>query len=155
MEVLFYFYVDPIHSWHLTQQLKKEDLDLCTWLFRWFLCPGFYRRSLFGPSLLHAFYLLLHGLVLSVSGYNVPCHCLYCAIHLSPSSHAMSTFPHVRFDVIAKKICAVHCDLRPRHHFAFDAVLAVSPQVKLLFTEGGGKWRVVNITSAVSMPATK
>ncbi len=26
----FHSYVDPIHSWHLTRQLNKEDLDLCT-----------------------------------------------------------------------------------------------------------------------------
>ncbi len=44
----FYSYVDPINSWHLTQQLKKEDLDLCTLLFRWFLCPVFYGRVLLG-----------------------------------------------------------------------------------------------------------
>ncbi len=37
--IVFYSYVDPIHSWHLTQQLNKEDLDLCTWAFRWCLCP--------------------------------------------------------------------------------------------------------------------
>ena len=36
----FYSYVDPIHSWHLTWQLNKEDLDLCTWAFRLCLCPG-------------------------------------------------------------------------------------------------------------------
>ncbi len=30
----FYFYIDPIHSWHLTRQLKKEDLDLRTLVFR-------------------------------------------------------------------------------------------------------------------------
>jgi hypothetical protein len=36
----FYSYVDPIHSWHLVQQQKKEDLDLCTWAFRCFLCPA-------------------------------------------------------------------------------------------------------------------
>ncbi len=40
--ILFYSYVDPIHSWHLIRQLKKEDLDLCTLLFSWFLCPDFY-----------------------------------------------------------------------------------------------------------------
>ncbi len=33
---IFYSYVDPIHSWHLTRQLNKEDLDLCTWVFRWY-----------------------------------------------------------------------------------------------------------------------
>ncbi len=38
----FYSYIDPIHSWHLTWQLKKEDLDLCTLVFSWFLCPDFY-----------------------------------------------------------------------------------------------------------------
>ncbi len=37
-----FFYVDPIHSWHLTRQLNKEDLDLRTWAFRCFLCPVFY-----------------------------------------------------------------------------------------------------------------
>ncbi len=42
MEAFFYSYVDPIHSWHLTRQLKKEDLDLRTLLFSWFLCPVFY-----------------------------------------------------------------------------------------------------------------
>ncbi len=51
----FYSYVDPIHSWHLTRQLNKEDLDLCTWAFSCFLCPGFHGRSLFGPSLLQVF----------------------------------------------------------------------------------------------------
>ncbi len=29
-KIFFYSYVDLIHSWHLTWQLKKEDLDLCT-----------------------------------------------------------------------------------------------------------------------------
>ena len=38
----FFSYVDPIHSWHLTRQLKKKDLDLRTLLFSWFLCPVFY-----------------------------------------------------------------------------------------------------------------
>ncbi len=37
----FYSYVDPINSWHLTRQLKKEDLDLHTFAFSWFLCPNF------------------------------------------------------------------------------------------------------------------
>ncbi len=36
-----YSFVDPIYSWHLTRQLKKEDLDLHTLLFSWFLCPVF------------------------------------------------------------------------------------------------------------------
>ncbi len=27
---IFYSYVDPIYSWHLTRQLNKEDEDLCT-----------------------------------------------------------------------------------------------------------------------------
>ncbi len=39
---IFYSYVDPIHSWHLTRQLNKEDLDLHTLSFRWCLCPGKY-----------------------------------------------------------------------------------------------------------------
>jgi hypothetical protein len=30
----FYSYVDPTYSWHMTWQLKKEDLDLHTLLFR-------------------------------------------------------------------------------------------------------------------------
>ncbi len=38
----FYSYVDPIHSWHLTRQLNKEDLDLHTLVFSCFLCPIFY-----------------------------------------------------------------------------------------------------------------
>ncbi len=42
--IFFYSHVDPIHSWHLTQQLKKEDLDLCTFDISWFLCPVFYGR---------------------------------------------------------------------------------------------------------------
>ncbi len=41
---IFYSYVDPIHSWNLTWQLNKEDLDLCTWAFRCFLYPVFYGR---------------------------------------------------------------------------------------------------------------
>ncbi len=41
----FYSYVVPIHSWHLTCQLNKEDLDLCTWAFRCFLCPIFYGNT--------------------------------------------------------------------------------------------------------------
>ncbi len=36
---ILYSYVDPIHSWHLTRQLNKEDLDLRTLSFRWCLCP--------------------------------------------------------------------------------------------------------------------
>jgi hypothetical protein len=40
----FHSYVDPIYSWHLTWQLNKEDLDLCTFAFSWFLCPVFYGR---------------------------------------------------------------------------------------------------------------
>ncbi len=38
----FYSYVDPINSWHLTWQLEKEDLDLRTFVFSWFLCPVLY-----------------------------------------------------------------------------------------------------------------
>ncbi len=38
----FNSYVYPIHSWHPTWQLNKEDLNLCTLLFSWFLCPIFY-----------------------------------------------------------------------------------------------------------------
>ncbi len=38
---IFFSYADLIHSWHLTRQLSKEDLDLHTLLFRWFLCPVF------------------------------------------------------------------------------------------------------------------
>ncbi len=41
----YFFIVDPIHSWHLTRQLNKEDLDLCTWAFRCFLCPFFYSST--------------------------------------------------------------------------------------------------------------
>ncbi len=37
---LFYLYVDPIHSWQLTRQLNKGDLDLHTSSFRWCLCPN-------------------------------------------------------------------------------------------------------------------
>ncbi len=37
----FYSFIVPIHSWHLTHQLNKEDLDLCTLVFSCFLCPGF------------------------------------------------------------------------------------------------------------------
>ncbi len=37
----FYSNVYPIQSWHLTQQLNKEELDLHTLLFSWFLCPVF------------------------------------------------------------------------------------------------------------------
>ncbi len=40
--IFFNFYVDPIHSWHLSWQLKKDDLDLRTLDFSWFLCPVFY-----------------------------------------------------------------------------------------------------------------
>ncbi len=36
------FFYSPIHSWHLTRQLNKKDLDLCTLFFRWFLCPVLY-----------------------------------------------------------------------------------------------------------------
>ncbi len=32
-----YSSVDPIHSSHLTWQLKNKDLDLWIWFFRWFL----------------------------------------------------------------------------------------------------------------------
>ncbi len=46
--IFFYSYIDPIHSWHLTRQLKKKDLDLRTLLFSWFLCPVFYGRHLGG-----------------------------------------------------------------------------------------------------------
>ncbi len=41
----FYSYVVPIHSWHLTRQLTKEDLDLHTLAFRCILCPVFYGSS--------------------------------------------------------------------------------------------------------------
>jgi hypothetical protein len=44
----FYSYVDPIYSWHLTRQLNKEDLDLCTFAFSWFSCPGFNSSLLAG-----------------------------------------------------------------------------------------------------------
>ncbi len=37
--IFFYSYVHPIQSWHLTRQLNKEELDLRTLLFSWFLCP--------------------------------------------------------------------------------------------------------------------
>ncbi len=38
----FHSYVDPIHSWQLTHQLNKEELDLRTCNISWFLCPGFF-----------------------------------------------------------------------------------------------------------------
>ncbi len=38
----FISYVHPIQSWHLTRQLNKEELDLCTCDISWFLCPVFY-----------------------------------------------------------------------------------------------------------------
>jgi hypothetical protein len=38
----FNSYVHPIQSWHLTRQLNKEELDLRTLLFSWFLCPVLY-----------------------------------------------------------------------------------------------------------------
>ncbi len=38
---IFPTYEDPIHSWHLTQQLKKEDLDLRSFAFSWFFGPVF------------------------------------------------------------------------------------------------------------------
>ncbi len=44
--IFFNSYADPIHSWHLTRQLNKEDLDLCTLAFSCFLCPVFYSSSL-------------------------------------------------------------------------------------------------------------
>ncbi len=40
--IFFCSYICPIHSWHLTRQLNKEELDLCTLVFSWFLCPIFY-----------------------------------------------------------------------------------------------------------------
>ncbi len=40
--ISFYSYVHPIQSWHLTRQQNKEELDLCTLLFSWFLCPVLY-----------------------------------------------------------------------------------------------------------------
>ncbi len=40
--IFLYSYVVPIHSWHLTRQLNKKDLDLRTLSFRWFLCPKLY-----------------------------------------------------------------------------------------------------------------
>ncbi len=36
-----YSYIDPIHSWHFTRRLKKEDLDRHILVFSWFLCPVF------------------------------------------------------------------------------------------------------------------
>ncbi len=42
ISIFFHSYVDPIYSWHLTRQLNKEDLHLCTFAFSWFLCPVFY-----------------------------------------------------------------------------------------------------------------
>ncbi len=36
----FFSYLKPIYSWHLTQQLKKGDLDLHTWNISCFLCPS-------------------------------------------------------------------------------------------------------------------
>jgi hypothetical protein len=48
---IFYFYVVPIHSWHLTRKLNKEDLDLHTLSFSWCLCPGEYGSRLPGTPL--------------------------------------------------------------------------------------------------------
>ncbi len=39
-----YSYIDPIHSWNVTRQLNKEDLDLCTWAFSCFVCPVFHNK---------------------------------------------------------------------------------------------------------------
>ncbi len=49
----FHSYVDPIYSWHLTRQLKKENLDLCTFAFSWFLCPVFYGSGVFPTLILY------------------------------------------------------------------------------------------------------
>jgi hypothetical protein len=46
----FNSYVYPIHSWHPTRQLNKEDLNLCTLLFSWFLCPVFYGNLMLTSS---------------------------------------------------------------------------------------------------------
>ncbi len=46
--IFFNSYLDPIYSWHLTPQLNKEDVDLLTFAFSWFLCPVFYgNRTIF------------------------------------------------------------------------------------------------------------
>ncbi len=46
----FFFnsYVHPIQSWHLTRQLNKEELDLRTLLFSWFLGPVLYDIPVIG-----------------------------------------------------------------------------------------------------------
>ncbi len=41
----FYSYIDTIHSWHLTRQLNKEDVDYHTLMFSCFLCPVFHGRN--------------------------------------------------------------------------------------------------------------
>ncbi len=41
----FNSYVYHIHSWHLTRQLNKEDLDLRTCNISWFLCLVFYGKG--------------------------------------------------------------------------------------------------------------
>jgi hypothetical protein len=46
LKYFFYSYVNPIQSWHLTRQLNKEESDLRTLLFSWFLCPVLYGRPL-------------------------------------------------------------------------------------------------------------
>ncbi len=40
--IFFHSYLDPIHSWHLTRWLNKENLDLPTFHISWFICPIFY-----------------------------------------------------------------------------------------------------------------
>jgi hypothetical protein len=46
--IFLYSYVVPKHSWHLTWQLNKKDLDLHTLSFMCFLCPGKYGSRLSG-----------------------------------------------------------------------------------------------------------
>ncbi len=46
----FHYYIDPIHSWHLTRWLNKGNLDLCTFDISWFVCPIFYSRCFLGAT---------------------------------------------------------------------------------------------------------
>jgi hypothetical protein len=56
--IFFYSYVVPIHSWHLTRQLNKEELDLHTLAFRCFLCLVFYTMSMvIHPNIITQLYL--------------------------------------------------------------------------------------------------
>ncbi len=44
---IYYSYVYPIQSWHLTRQLNKEEFDPCTCNISWLLCPNFYGITIF------------------------------------------------------------------------------------------------------------